>query len=278
MSEKLSFHYIVSPTLEMRKLPDSKSEIVSQGLFSENVHILNEHENWAQIETGIDHYSGWVKKEGFFSRSTPFLLDQDLIKVKTCRLATHLYHYPDTIYGPILTLPFESLLGAIPDKNENCRWLKVILPNFHEAYVQRGDLTFDFLKMNRKEVCRFSLFFLGLPYTWGGRSSFGYDCSGFVQMLYRQMGIFLSRDSKDQFMNPNFTDCPISSLDEADLIFFGFSKERILHVGFCLDKGRFIHNSAVTENRPYIRISHFADSAWNGNGYYPFVAGRKLTL
>jgi len=32
-------------------------------------------------------------------------------------------------------------------------------------------------------MLEFSKRFLGLPYTWGGTSSFGYDCSGFAQML-----------------------------------------------------------------------------------------------
>ena len=35
----------------------------------------------------------------------------------------------------------------------------------------------------------FSSRFAGLPYLWGGTSTFGYDCSGFTQMLYRQTGV-----------------------------------------------------------------------------------------
>jgi Cell wall-associated hydrolases (invasion-associated proteins) len=63
--------------------------------------------------------------------------------------------------------------------------------------------------------------FLELPYTWGGRSSFGYDCSGFVQMLYRQMGIFIPRDAIDQMHWEKFTPIPIEEAQLGDLYFLG---------------------------------------------------------
>ncbi|MCH9717001.1 MAG: C40 family peptidase, partial [Gammaproteobacteria bacterium] len=52
--------------------------------------------------------------------------------------------------------------------------------------------------MTKDEMIFLSQKFLGCPYTWGGRSSFGFDCSGFVQMLYKEMGICLPRDSGPQ--------------------------------------------------------------------------------
>lgn len=274
------FHYVIAPALEMRQKPSDLSEVVSQGIFSEEVCILEESGGWLHIQTKVDGYSGWVKKEGVYTRSTPFASPSQK-KMKISRPAAHLYTQPDTAYGPVLTLPFESLLEVIdPDTavqdGNSSRWLSVYLPDQRKLYVQRGDLAPDRGPMDSDEICRLSHAFLGLPYTWGGRSSFGYDCSGFVQMLYRQMGIFLPRDSKDQYLCSQLIKCPVEDLRAGDLIFFGFSQEQIRHVGLALGVGRFIHTSAVTENKPYLRISDIEDPAWGGSGYYPFIAGKRL--
>ena len=127
------------------------------------------------------------------------------------------------------------------------------------------------------EMCAFSQNFLGLPYTWGGRSSFGYDCSGFVQMLYRQMGIFLPRDSKDQCHWSGFREILEGEIDSGDLIFFGSGINKITHVGMYLEKGKFIH-ATVAENMPYIRTSSIESVEWrnDGKGRFPFQTIRRL--
>ena len=270
--------YIISPILQMRKEPVIHSEIVSQGLFSEEIQIVEEKEEWIKIKTLIDNYFGWTKKEGVCGRAIPYRQKAGFTLVTVSRLSAHLYDCTDMIYGPLLTLPFESRLVAIDFKEDKSRWLTVLLPDGKRAYIQRGDITSNTSLLDKKTVGDFSKKFLGLPYTWGGRTSFGYDCSGFIQMLYRQMGIFLPRDSQDQFSATGFVDSPIEELEAGDLAFWGYSKGQIRHVGLALGEGRFIHTSAVTENMPYLRISNFNDQTWNGSGYYPFIAGKKCYL
>ena len=193
------YHYIQVPVVNMRRTPDPGAEVVSQAFYSEAVQLLEEQGEWARIRTVVDQYQGWIKKMAVHQRNTPFLADRTKPIVSVRRLAVHLYHTADTIYGPMLTLPFESRMELVEAlEGDGGRWLKVALPDGSQGYIQRGDVSFNPPVLTWHQMCELSFSFLGLPYTWGGRSSFGYDCSGYVQMLYRQMGVSLPRDSKDQ--------------------------------------------------------------------------------
>ena len=79
--------------------------------------------------------------------------------------------------------------------------------------------------------------YLGSPYRYGGAGPSGFDCSGFVQFVYRQLGIDLPRTAADQWMV-----LPASNeLQIGDLVFFSFSGNRVDHVGIYLGQGKFIH-------------------------------------
>jgi hypothetical protein len=268
--------YVNTPVIDMREQPNDGAEIVSQAYYSEQINILEETSEWLKIETALDHYQGWIKNKGLCNRETVFLSNPSSVAAKVNRCAAHLYGLEDTVYGPISTLPYDSRLEVIEPKDaSNGRWIKVALVDGREAFIQRGDVTLNNDLLDRVKVCVLSLNFLNLPYTWGGRSSFGYDCSGFVQMLYRQMGLYIPRDTKDQIKWEKFKSIPLEDLSAGDLIFFGLDQDKIRHVGLYLGDQKFIH-STVAENAPYIHISSLTDSDWNGSGRFAFRAARTL--
>jgi cell wall-associated NlpC family hydrolase len=81
--------------------------------------------------------------------------------------------------------------------------------------------------------------YLGARYNYGGTGAKGFDCSGFVQFVYRECGIALPRSTVDQFVRGKKID-----LDEArpgDLLFFRIWGGRVSHVGIFVSAGRFIH-------------------------------------
>ena len=155
------------------------------------------------------------------------------------------------------------------------RWLHVALPSGELVYIQRGDVSFQHILLSLEEMCQYSKNFLGLPYTYGGRSSFGYDCSGYVQMLYRLMGIFIPRDSKDQIHWDGFSPTTVENLHPGDLIFFGPAEDKVGHVGMFLRDEEFIH-AGVSTNMPYIRIARLADPDFNGSGRWGYRAFRTI--
>lgn len=277
MASLLPFFYVISPFVEMREKPTVNSEVVSQAYFSERVHVLEDQGDWIKIETCVNNYPGWIKSGQLCTRQDPFLSDYSSVVAKVNRLRVHVYSIEDTIMGPVLTLPYESRLRVIEplDVTSTSRWLKIALPDDREFYIQRGDITLNPAPISMEEMLALSKQFLGLPYTWGGRSSFGYDCSGFVEMLYRQMGIFIPRDAKDQIKSPLFVETSITTLLPGDLIFFGLDEQKIRHVGMYLGDDQFIH-SGVAENKPYICISNLSSPVWNGSGRFKFLAFRTL--
>jgi hypothetical protein len=245
------FTYIHVPVADMREQATETSKVVSQALFGEVVQLGERSGEWALIQTP-DQYTGWVRSVALLTRPAyPTHLE-------VSRLAAHIYHIDDTEYGPLLTLPFGSKLEALDASGP--RWIRIRLIDGREAFIQKGDTAtepHDLLSLSKK--------FLGLPYTWGGRSSFGYDCSGFVQMLYQRLGIQLPRDAKRQVLDPQGKTVTIEEATLGDLIFFGKTENAISHVGMCLNNASFIHTAARVENRPYLRISQFSDLEWSGS-------------
>jgi cell wall-associated NlpC family hydrolase len=106
----------------------------------------------------------------------------------------------------------------------------------------------------------FSRRFLGLPYTWGGTSTFGYDCSGFVQMLERQRGVGLPRDAQPQADWTGMAAVERKDVMPGDLLYFGESARRITHTGVYLGDGKFI--SSTTHATPMVRIDRLEDPFW----------------
>ena len=91
------------------------------------------------------------------------------------------------------------------------------------------------------------------PYLWGGRSFFGIDCSGLVQVVFKMCDINFPRDSAEQ---ANFGQT-ISFIDDAlpgDLAFFDNEENKIIHVGILLGNNQIIHASGEVR---IDKIDHF---------------------
>ena len=86
---------------------------------------------------------------------------------------------------------------------------------------------------------------MGTPYSWGGSSSNGFDCSGLIQYAYRAHGIALPRTSADQAKQGAAVERDLSVLAPGDILTFssGTGGEKVSHVGLYLGGGEFIHSA-----------------------------------
>lgn len=259
--------YVHVPVVDMRESAAQASKVVSQALFGEQVQVGARSGEWVHIATP-DAYTGWVKFGDLAAISEPYRQD-----IEVTRLSAHVYPTNDTEYGPFFTLPYGSKLRVL--EQEDARWIRVSLLDGREAFIQKGDVVPEV----HKDLISFSKKFLGLPYTWGGRSSFGYDCSGFVQMIYKRIGIQLPRDARQQVLDPRGKVVAMDALAAGDLIFFGRSESDIGHVGMSLGGLTFIHASS-RENRPYLRTSELCDLEWSGHAksWSPYRTARRIQI
>ena len=99
----------------------------------------------------------------------------------------------------------------------------------------------------RRDILKQTMPYLNVPYLWGGvYPATGLDCSGFVQLVYHQVGLALPRVSQDQY-RATVRLAPEQVLP-GDLIFFAMKHpgtSRVDHVGIYLGKGLFIAASVT---------------------------------
>ena len=113
------------------------------------------------------------------------------------------------------------------------------------------NIQYDFLKAYQQKFSPSNLIntaksFLDIPYLWGGKSSLGFDCSGFVQTVFKVLNIDLPRDSSQQIKHRDLIEINYSQLEVGDLLFFSENKT-VNHVAICIGNEEIIHSSGCVK-------------------------------
>jgi len=123
---------------------------------------------------------------------------------------------------------------------------------------------------DRQQLLKDAKFFKGGKYVWGGTSPEGFDCSGYVQYLYKKHNINLPRTAYAQSKKG----APVNrnSLQKGDLLFFLTDKKRgipVTHVGIYLGNGKFIHAASKKKGIIISPLYH---------GYYAekFISAKRV--
>ncbi len=249
---------VLRPVVNMYSKPSGDADVVSQAIFGANVTLMEKQPGWARIRTA-DDYLGWARLESLRS-GEPYATRGRVAEVAS--LFAHIYREPSvTRHAPLITVPFESRLEVIAEPPDNTRWLEVRLPDDGSGWIQTGDVAFGAKPLTTAEMLAFAKRFLGLPYTWGGTSSYGYDCSGFMQMLNRQRGVNMPRDAQPQAEWNGVVPVERGALAPGDLLYFGSSEKKITHTGMYLGDGKFIN--ATTWQTPMVRIDDLGEPHWS---------------
>ena len=125
-------------------------------------------------------------------------------------LEAHVFDRPSMKAAPpVLRLPYGVWLPladppehhAHDDPDRRDRFATVVLPDGHDnlGYIRIGDLSDALPALDHDDLPMLATRFLGRPYTWGGNSSFGFDCSGLVICLARHRGHHLPHQTRTQY-------------------------------------------------------------------------------
>jgi gamma-D-glutamyl-L-lysine dipeptidyl-peptidase len=247
---------VLRPVLNLYSQPTEDADVVSQAIYGSNVGILEQKDGWARIRT-FDDYTGWAPLVGLHA-GAQYASKGRVAEVQS--LFAHIYREASvTKHAPLVTVPFETKLETIAEP-EGQKWIQVRLPDDRSGWAQLGDVVFDPKPIDISAMLALSRKFLGLPYTWGGTSSFGYDCSGFAQMLERRRGVMMPRDAQPQAQWSGVKAVTRQELQPGDLLYFGSSEKRITHTGVYLGGGQFIN--ATTYETPMVRIDNLDEPHW----------------
>ncbi|MCG7344304.1 C40 family peptidase [Sporosarcina sp. ACRSL] len=108
----------------------------------------------------------------------------------------------------------------------------------------------------------------GIRYAYGGTTTAGFDCSGFVRYVFNQHGISLARTSSGMYASGTKVDK--SDLIEGDLVFFNTSGKGVSHVGIYIGDGSFAHSSSTKG----VSIAKIDDPHYWGKRY---VGAKRIT-
>ena len=123
--------------------------------------------------------------------------------------------------------------------------------------------------MDQARLIEDAKYFNGGKYVWGGTTPKGFDCSGYVQYLFKKHNVNLPRTAWSQ--SKLGQKIVLTNLKTGDLLFFNTDKKRgipVSHVGIYMGNGKFIH---AASRKKGIIISPFA-------GYYQdrFVVAKRI--
>jgi len=253
-------HVVVRSVANMYRDANADSDVVSQAILGSNVAVLESKGDWVHVQTA-DEYKGWMQATDLRQHNpTPYATTGKIIRV--VQISANVYKTPDvTEHAPIVNVPWETRLEVVNDKvDQRGRWLRVKLPDDRLGYIQNGDVSSDFTPLTIDQTIATAKRFMGVTYTWGGTSAFGYDCSGFMQMLIRQRGIVMPRDADIQAAWSGVISVERKDLKAGDLLYFGDGPTKITHTGMYIGNGEFIHDT--TNTHPMVQISKLDDMPW----------------
>jgi len=243
---KTGIGLVESNGLRLRAKPNTDAEILATAAYGDQVVIIRKVNDWYLVDYNL--LIGYVHSDYVSVKERENIeLGYGVIEDS----AVNMREKPDAASARLATLNQGDTAYII---GFNCGWYKVQYEG-QTGYI-RSDLMAltEAPKTNSQAVVgkapvvvtvgdqavNLAYDYLGVPYVWGGTSPKGFDCSGFTQYVYKQLGITLNRTAAQQLKNGT----SVSNLQTGDLVFFTntyATSAAASHVGIYIGNNQFIH-------------------------------------
>lgn len=238
--------YITAEVANIYREPSTDSETVTQALHGEPTRVIKRQKSWVEITLPDQwNYRGWVQESALQKIPTAKIIaNRKVVSVPEAKVRK----LPSDETEIILTLSIGNIVGSEP-ANKHGDFVQVQMVNGTKGYVKSAELM-DYVEQNPTEVSSDRLLktgsqLLGQPYLWGGMSTAGVDCSGFVHTIFKVHGIRLHRDADLQYLNDGVSVAE-DELQPGDLVFFETYMTGPSHVGIYAGDRQMLQASSKT--------------------------------
>ncbi len=182
------------------------------------------------------------------------------------------------VTGIVTNVTWRALKKAKPVKGRSLSDLKVIPINSIKTIstvknpnstIEQHQVSYGKTFITRQqgtEIIATAKEYMGVPYVFGGTTPSGFDCSGFLQYVFKKHGFLIPRLADEQY-NLGYS-AKISQLNVGDLVFFSTYMEGASHCGFYVGDEKFLHTSSSRG----VRIDSLNNDYWRPR----FLGARKI--
>jgi hypothetical protein len=203
----------------LRSEASDTSELISQVLYGDYFKVLEHRKSWSRIRLGFDKYEGWIDNKQFLFIDE--LEYKDLHKSDPL-MSTDLVDFITNQKQQLHPILLGSTLNGLS-----------YLKHAFEGEKSVGT-------KEKSKLIDTAVLYLNTPYLWGGKTPFGIDCSGLVQMVYKLNGFKILRDASQQATQGDALSF-IEESEPGDLAFFDNNEGEIIHVGMIMEDHHIIH-------------------------------------
>ncbi len=212
---------VTEPLLGVHKAPRFDAMQLTQALMGETVLVFAEEGGWVFAQLGGDGYAGYLAATGV---SREIVTPTHRVSVPS----TFMYPAPNLKSLPAAGITMNARVTVIAEDGKFST-----LANGRFVYSRHlkpvAEMETDFAEVAEM--------FLHAPYYWGGKSVYGLDCSGLVQLSLEACGTAAPRDCdmQEAALGKPVMANDLDGLKRGDLVFWGG------HVGIMSDSRTLLH-------------------------------------